>query len=201
MFVKETKCLIRWKKQRIFLRSLSALPKKHLPDSVCTQSYISSKDEKLILALKKVSTPEAAFELNEKQMKVEKQVNRLITLSKFQGLYKPGIQSALKNKMKLNEIKCTFTFILRNSVVHNPLSVIFRGFSKQAATVSSSRHYSQQSDSGADMSSVGTQQSEETDIESWEMLVDYDKLTSTEKKIHERHRNAVKKQQFMYVCT
>ncbi|KAL4218819.1 hypothetical protein ACF0H5_021407 [Mactra antiquata] len=93
----------------------------------------------------------------------------------------------LQNSVRAVNFNSLPTHCFLSSVINNRPSTLLK---------TSSRSYCQMSDKDNNKASTNR---EDNDIESWEMLVNYESLTPLEQKIHDRHREAVKKKQLMYV--
>lgn len=183
-----------------------------LPFNICSGSSNrnSDTDRENIKHTQKVSEEfknivSSDFDQSLKHGHVQSSGHKSKTPVEWQGLSNSGMPIAfesirrIKNATIFNDTKFTCVQNLSCSVICNNFdnapTVICKELSQRTCLVVSSRKFSSQSDNDAESSGVGRQD----DIESWEILVNYSKLTAVEKKIHERHRNAVKKRQLMYV--
>lgn len=135
------------------------------------------------------------FKQVEKHIGCEYGVNRSQRFTEHQGVFISGVQSAFKvgkcaSIFNENMCKSSCVHTLCSSVICDTLlnSVILGKLRQQTFSFSTNRYFSNQGDTTSGASDVG----KHDDMESWEMMVNYGKLSPTEKKIHERHRNAVK---------
>lgn len=131
----------------------------------------------------------------EKHMGCEYGVYGSQRFTEHQGNFISGVQPAFKVwkcASIFNENRCTSACVhtLCSSVIYNTLlnTVILRKLCQQTSSFSTNRHFSKLCDTTSGTSDVG----KPDDMESWEMMVNYSRLSPTEMKIHERHRNAVK---------
>jgi hypothetical protein len=163
-----------------------AVPKVCVSDSHCYQNYIIKGDEQCLPGQKDILTKLHRAEAD--------RCIKLLNPLKFSTVV---IQSVLKAnfskdvKHTSNLIKCKCVCLSRNFLTRFRQSVILGELSSRVYFVSAC-HYSTQTGSGDGEPNQETNSQEHSDLEAWEMLVDYNKLSPMEKKIHERHRTAVK---------
>ncbi|XP_060604945.1 uncharacterized protein LOC132757636 isoform X2 [Ruditapes philippinarum] len=203
MVVMNTKLFHRWRvfkfyTQRKLLHKFSkAVPKECVSNSCFYQNSIIKGDEQCIPGQKNICIPLTKLHWTEGE-KCIKLLNPLkISTVVIQSVLKANFSKDVKHTSNL--IKCKCVCLPRNFLTRFRQSVILGELSSRVYFVSAC-HYSTQTGSGdGEPNQEGTNSQEHSDVEAWEMLVDYNKLSPTEKKIHERHRTAVKKKQLMYV--
>ena len=180
-------------KQRKLLNGISTF----VPNLNCCQDSKIKSDKLLAPSKRSICMSKLVLQWKGNQVvQVGHIQERVLYLPDFlKNLSACGTLSVLKPKdvkqQKINYFKRKRDCFPNQTMIQFQQPVILREHCDLVYSMSAS-HFSTQVGSGDDLSDERRNPQENNEIEAWEKLVDYSKLSPTEKKIHERHRNAVK---------